>query len=374
MYYDEYKKAYAAGHYDHYIQDSKYPRPEGVAFQRFPQWMWRNVETKHLLEGLRTFNQEQEPQNRVNFYGLDLYSLYSSIDFVIRYLERIDPSISKEVREYYECLTPWRKEPADYGRAVLTGCYKSCETEVVLALQELLKNRIAYASTANGKHLLNAIQNAVVVKNAEKYYRAMYYGQAESWNLRDQHMFETLRLLLSFHGEDSKAIIWAHNSHIGDAEATEMMSIRGEWNIGHLCRNYFGEKAILIGFGTDHGSVAAASYWDGPMEVKKIRPSHPWSYEKVFHDSELPAFLLHLKEPKREELKDELMGSRLERAIGVIYRPDTERESHYFSAILPQQFDEYIWFDETNAVTPLALPRTRKSTNHELPDTFPFGV
>jgi protein-L-isoaspartate(D-aspartate) O-methyltransferase len=208
------------------------------------------------------------------------------------------------------------------------------------------------------------------VAAAERYYRAMYYGSHESWNLRDRHMFDTLELLLAARGPTSRAVVWEHNSHIGDAGATEMTT-RGEWNVGQLVRESYGDDAFLIGFGTDHGTVAAAHEWDGPMERMAVRPSHRESYERICHDTEVPAFHLHLRQPERPEVRVELEEPRLERAIGVIYRPETELQSHYFQAVLPWQFDEYVWFDETSAVTPLAAPPQREAG---LPETFPFGL
>jgi erythromycin esterase-like protein len=193
----------------------------------------------------------------------------------------------------------------------------------------------------------------VLVANAERYYRAMYDGGDESWNLRDRHMFDTLEALLDFHGAGSKAIVWAHNSHLGDARATEM-GVRGQLNLGQLCRERFGDAAYLIGLGTDRGTVAAADDWDGEMRVMRVRPSHPESYERLCHDSGVAGFVLPLREPERAELRVELRTPRLERAIGVVYRPDTELQSHYFHASLPFQFDAWIWLDETRAVHPVA--------------------
>jgi protein-L-isoaspartate(D-aspartate) O-methyltransferase len=209
------------------------------------------------------------------------------------------------------------------------------------------------------------VQNARLVANAERYYRIMYYGSRASWNLRDDHMFETLDDLMAFRGTTSKAVVWAHNSHIGDAAATEMHS-RGEHNIGHLCRKRFGRQMVSIGFGTDHGTVAAASEWEGAMEIKNVRPSLPESYERICHETENPNFVLNLRSGS---VRRALSKPRLERAIGVIYRPETELASHYFQAELPWQFDEYIWFDETHAVTPL---NTEELAG--LPETYPFGV
>jgi len=220
----------------------------------------------------------------------------------------------------------------------------------------------------DGERYNDVVHNARLVANAERYYRIMYYGSRASWNLRDSHMFETLQSLLAFHGPASKAIVWAHNSHVGNAAATEM-SARGETNIGELCRKEFGDKVYSIGFGTHSGHVAAASDWDGPMEIKAIQPSREDSYERVFHDTDVARFFLPMRPKSSQNVAKALMKPRLERAIGVIYRPDTELASHYFQAVLPQQFDEYIWFDETSAVSPF---ETLELTG--LPDTYPFGL
>jgi protein-L-isoaspartate(D-aspartate) O-methyltransferase len=249
--------------------------------------------------------------------------------------------------------------------AAISGKYESCQDEVVAMLRDLTRKREEYAAK-DGRQFLDAAQNARLVADAERYYRVMYYGARQSWNLRDTHMFETLDALLRFHGRDAKGIVWAHNSHVGDASATEM-GARGETNIGQLCRERFGARAFSVGFGTDCGTVAAASDWDGPMEVKQVKPSHPESYERAFHDSGVPRFLLPLR---AGGARDALMEERLERAIGVIYRPETELQSHYFYASLPRQFDEYVWFDQTSAVTPLS----RRAMREEMPDTFPFGL
>ena len=234
-------------------------------------------------------------------------------------------------------------------------------------LLELMGKRQAYAEH-DGERFLDAVQNARLVANAERYYRIMYYGSRASWNLRDGHMFETLKTLLDFHGPESKAIVWAHNSHVGDSAATEMSS-RGEYNIGHLCRKEFGNAAYSIGFGTNSGFVAAASDWDGPMEVKAVRPALSGSYERLCHEAGSPRFLLPLRSPIPGVLANGLLTPRLERAIGVIYRPETELESHYFQAVLSRQFDEYIWFDESKAITPLVTAELKG-----LPDTYPFGL
>jgi len=356
-----------AARIDHYVRHAEYPPSEWTAFARFPVWMWRNREVLNFVNWLRERNADVEPGNRVAFHGLDLYSLYNSIRSVLSYLDDIDPQTAKVARQRYGCLTPWQADPATYGHATLTGAYETCENEVVSMLMELMQKRKAYAEH-DGERFLDAVQNARLVANAEHYYRTMYYGSRSSWNLRDSHMFETLKTLLDFHGPHSKAIVWAHNSHVGDSTATEM-SLRGEYNIGHLCRQEFGNAAYSIGFGTNSGTVAAASNWDEPMEIKTVRPALPDSYERLCHEAGNPHFLLPLRSPIMTDLIEQLMKPRLERAIGVIYRPETELQSHYFQAVLPQQFDEYIWFDETKAVTPLKTEEIEG-----FPDTYPFGL
>jgi protein-L-isoaspartate(D-aspartate) O-methyltransferase len=357
-----------AARVDHYIRGTPISSGAEKAFTRFPVWMWRNQEVHDFVEWLRDHNEHiEELESRVGFYGLDLYSLTSSIHAVLRYLELVDPVAARIARERYGCLSPWQTDPATYGRAVLTGRFRACEDEVVGMLRDLLARHLEYTS-ADGDRFLDAIQNARLVASAEQYYRIMYYGSVESWNLRDRHMFDTLKLILGFRGPDARAVVWEHNSHVGNAAATEM-GARGEFNVGQLCRENFGLDAFLVGFGTDHGRVAAASDWDGPMEIKEVRPAHAESYERLCHDSGVEAFLLHLREPARDEVLDELLPPRLERAIGVIYRPETELASHYFQAVLPRQFDEYVWFDETGAVRSPGAP-----TAVGVPETYPFGV
>jgi protein-L-isoaspartate(D-aspartate) O-methyltransferase len=356
-----------AARIDHYVRHAEYPPSEWTAFARFPTWMWRNDEVAGFVDWLREYNGGVEIERRVAFHGLDLYSLYNSIRAVVTYLDDVDPTTARVARHRYGCLTPWQSDPATYGHAALTGHYQSCEREVVSMLTDLLQRQRSYAER-DGERFLDAMQNARLVANAERYYRIMYYGSRASWNLRDTHMFETLQTLLAFHGADSKAVVWAHNSHVGDSAATEM-SARGEYNIGHLCREAYGPAAYSIGFGTNSGTVAAASEWDGPMEVKRVRPALARSYEALCHDAGGGQWLLPLRTPRTSDIVPALSRPLLERAIGVIYRPETELQSHYFEAVLPRQFDEYIWFDETSAVSPLA---TRKL--HGLPDTYPFGM
>lgn len=355
-----------AARIDHYVRHREARPSEWTAFARFPTWMWRNEETRTFVDWLHEHNSRLPYPLRAGFYGLDLYSLYASARAVIAYLEDLDPDLAEVARRRYGCLTPWESDPAAYGHAALTGAYKRCEADVAHVLSELLYRRMSFAEQ-DSERFMDAEQNARIVSRAEAYYRTMYYGSRSSWNLRDSHMFETLRQVMAFRGEGCRAVVWAHNSHIGDARATEMSS-RGEHNVGQLCAQAFGPLAFRIGFGTDRGVVAAASEWDGPMERKAIRPSHPQSHEYQFHQSGVPGLLLTLRHGDRR-IVDALCLPRLERAIGVIYRPETELASHYFEAQLAQQFDEYVWIDETSAVTPI---ETRVLEG--LPDTYPFGI
>ncbi len=356
-----------AARIDHYVRHFEFTPSDWQAFARFPVWMWRNREVRDFVDWLRAHNGGIKAGDRIAFHGLDLYSLYTSIRSVLDYLERVDPKAAQVARERYGCLTPWQSDPAVYGQATLTGQYQTCEREVTAMLADLMQKRRAYAEH-DGERFLDAVQNARLVANAEQYYRTMYYGSRSSWNLRDSHMFETLKNLLNFHGGRSKAIVWAHNSHVGDSAATEM-SARHEFNIGHLCRRDFGDASYAIGFGTDSGTVAAASNWDEPMQIKSVRPALEGSYERLCHESGSPRFLLPLRGVWPTTAASGLLQPRLERAIGVIYRPETELQSHYFEAVLPRQFDEYIWFDATRAISPL---RTEELAG--MPDTYPFGL
>ena len=337
---------------DRWVRGWKGPDLAEPPFGRFPRWMWRNREMLEFVDWLAEHNRGQEDSARMtSIHGLDLYSLYNSIHTVLDYLERVDPAAAERARQRYGCFSPWEKEPATYGRATVSGEREDCEDQVVATLRDLLARRLEYRMS-DGEALFDTEQNARVVQSAERYYRVMYYGSRESWNLRDTHMFSTLQSVMKHRGDDARAVVWAHNSHVGDASATEM-GMRGETNIGHLAREEWGGDAYLIGFGTDRGTVAAASNWDEPMQVKQVRSSHTDSYEQVCHQSKVPKFMLPLRRDGRDDLRHELSTPRLERAIGVIYRPETERISHYFESVLPEQFDEYIWFDQSSAVQPL---------------------
>jgi protein-L-isoaspartate(D-aspartate) O-methyltransferase len=355
-----------AARIDHYVRHFDYPPSEWVAFARFPTWMWRNQDVREFVDWLRIHNSNRPADERTAFHGLDLYSLYSSVRAVLEYLDSVDPAAAALARQRYGCLTPWQSDPATYGRAALSGAYRSCEEDVVRMLAEISGKHREYAEH-DGERFLDAIQNARLIANAEEYYRVMYYGSRASWNLRDTYMFETLQTLREHYWPENKVVVWAHNSHVGDASATEMAS-RGEFNIGSLCRKAFGKDMYSIGFGTDSGTVAAASDWDGPMEVKALRPAMDRSYERLFHETTLPGFSLGLRNAA-DPLRDELLRPRLERAVGVIYRPEAEFASHYFEAVLPRQFDEYIWIDTTRAVVPIATAELEG-----VPDTYPFGL
>ena len=352
-----------AAAYDRFIR-GKPPRDGAPPpFQRFPTWMWRNTVMHGLLRDLRALNERRGEAAQVGFYGLDIYNMSGSIAAVLAYLDETDPDAAAVARERYGCLMPWQADPATYGRAALRGGYAECEEAVIAQCRELLESGLGEDGAS-----FDAAMNARLVSSAEEYYRVMYYGGAESWNLRDSHMADTLDHLLGARGPEAKAIVWAHNSHIGDARATDMGAVRGEHNIGQLARERWGDEVALIGLGTHTGTVSAATDWDGEREVKRVLPSRRDSYERLCHDSGVPRFLLDFV--GSPELAKRLEEPLLERFIGVIYRPETERWSHYSEAALPRQFDGYAWFDETAALQPLAAHEPHSGA----PDTFPFGL
>lgn len=342
-------------------------------FTRFPRWMWRNRDAAEFLEWLRAHNASRAVATRVGFYGLDLYSLHTSIAAVLTYLRKIDPDAAERARYRYGCLEDFGEDPQAYGYAANIGLSRRCEDDVIAQLLELRQRANDYASRDGrvaADEYFFAEQNARLVRNAEEYYRAMFGGRAESWNLRDTHMMQTLEALLAHVSQTSgnaRGVVWAHNSHLGDARATEMGD-RGELNLGQLVRQAYGDATFLIGFTTHAGSVTAASNWDEPAQRKAVRPSMAGSYERLFHDVGISQFLLLLREGATREA---LRTARLERAIGVIYRPESERVSHYFRARLPEQFDAVLHIDETSALKPLerwAHPEA------DLPETYPSGM
>jgi len=345
-------------------------------FRRFPTWMWRNTVVVEFVEWMREFNQHLDPKRApAGFYGMDLYGLHASIDAVLTYLQKVDPDAAARARLRYSCFDHFSREPQEYGYAATVGAIESCERAVVAQLTDLQRNAARFLSrdgAVAAEELFFAEQNARLVKDAEEYYRSMFRGRASSWNLRDRHMVETIEALVAHlnGSRQPKAIVWAHNSHLGDARATEM-SQHGELNVGQLIREHFGDEAVLVGFTTHHGSVTAASDWGAIAERKNVRPALRGSYEELFHETVLDRFWIDLRDVG-EKVVSALYGPRLERAIGVIYRPESERLSHYFHARLPKQFDAVIHFDETRAVEP--LERTSVWDKGELPETYPFKV
>jgi erythromycin esterase-like protein len=357
-----------AARIDRYVRHLAPAQEAWPAFQRFPTWMWRNEEVLAFIDWLRLHNERRPPERRAAFRGLDVYSLGASIEAVLHYLDQVDPEAAKAARQRYGCLTPWQDEPAAYGWAVAHARKDPCEDKAIEQLNELLAHRLDYLQR-DGEAFFDAVQNARIVRAAEQYYRVMYRGSRESWNLRDRHMFDTLQMLLRAGGPDAKAVVWAHNSHIGNAAATAM-GWQGEFNIGELCRTAYGEDAVLIGFGTDRGTVAAADDWNGEMKIKTVLPARPDSWESAFRKAGQARSLTDWRRRSdRRELVQALREPRLERAIGVVYRPQSEFLSHYFEAVLAEQFDAYVWFEGTRAVTPLPAERP-----HGAPDTYPFGL
>jgi erythromycin esterase-like protein len=343
-------------------------------FERFPSWMWRNTDVATFVEWLRGHN-VITTGDKVGFYGLDLYSLFTSVQEVLRYLDKVDPGAAAQARERYACFDHYGDEPQHYGYATGVGMSESCEQGVMEMLQ-LFQQRAQDYMHADGVDAEDAYfyaqQNARLVKNAEQYYRTMFGGRISSWNLRDSHMAETLDALarhLSRDGRQSRLVIWEHNSHIGDARATEVGGL-GEWNVGELARKAYDGDTRLIGFSTFDGWVTAASEWDGPAERKRVRPALPGSYERLLHETGVPNFYLPLR--AEGPAHDALMERRLERAIGVLYLPRSERQSHYFAAQLPRQFDAVIHIDHTSAVKP--LDATSGWHTGEPPETYPEGI
>ena len=342
-------------------------------FTRFPRWMWRNREVVRFLRWLRAENSARSSGQRTGFYGLDLYSLHRSMNRVVEYLETVDPVAAQRARDGYACFDAFGEDVQRYGYTASFDLGRSCEDDVVEQLLDLRRRAAEYA-TRDGRIAADAYfvaeQNARVACNAEAYYRAMVRGSAESWNLRDRHMMATLEALIEHAtrtGSPSRAVVWAHNSHLGDARATGLAAL-GELSLGQLARARFGESCWAIGMTTHEGDVTAAHNWDEPAALRTVRPSLTGSYERIFHDTGIPAFALPLS---GRDVAQALIGPRLERAIGVIYRPETERASHYFTARLPGQFDIVVHVDRTRALEPL-----EKWGRHEidLPETYPTGV
>ena len=344
-------------------------------FRRFPAWMWRNRDVLQFVEWLRARNDAHaHPATKARFYGLDLYSLRASIEAVIGYLDRVDPAEARRARDRYACFDHVGADGQAYGYALAHEAAIPCENEVVAQLVELRNRAEAYLRRDGWlaeDELFFAEQNARVVRDAEEYYQQMYRAEVSSWNLRDRHMAGTLDALvehLDRGGERTKVVVWEHNSHVGDARATAMAA-RGELNVGQLARQRYGNECLLVGLTTYHGRVTAASNWGYPAERKHVRPSLTGSHEAVLHEVGVPRFWFATAD---SAVRDSLQLPRLERAIGVIYRTETERQSHYFQARLGGQFDAVIHLDRTGALEP--LERTATWTRGEPPETFPTGV
>jgi erythromycin esterase-like protein len=345
-------------------------------FRRFPAWMWRNEVVVEFAEWLREHNAGLSGDAiAAGFYGIDLYSLNASIEAVIAYLDRVDPEAAQRARDRYSCFEHFSGDTDTYGYLTGVGAAEPCEDAVVEQLVDL-RRRTADVAQQDGRIAEDAAfyaeQNARLVKNAEEYYRSMFRGRVSSWNLRDRHMVETLHELVAHRerqGQRPKVVVWAHNSHLGDARATEMGD-NGEWNVGQLLREAHGNDAVLIGFTTHTGTVTAASDWGGTAQTKQVVPSLPGSYERLFHDTGIGMFWLNLRDNR--QVAEVLRQPRLERAIGVIYRPETERVSHYFEARLADQFDAMIHIDETTAVQP--VEHLAPLPEHDLPATFPDDI
>ncbi|HEX8148425.1 MAG TPA: erythromycin esterase family protein [Pyrinomonadaceae bacterium] len=369
--------AYRVNRYVRGESDDEDAREALGGFKRFPVWMWRNTVVVEFVEWLRAYNDALPAgATKVGFYGLDLYSLYTSIEAVLGYLDKVDPEAARRARRRYSCFEHFGEDTTSYAYAAAYGAAESCEPAVVEQLVELRRHASELANR-DGRvardEFFDAEQNARLVKNAEEYYRSMFGGRVSSWNMRDRHMAETLDALvshLSAEGQGAKVAVWEHNSHLGDARATEM-GRGGEWNVGQLVRERYGRDAFLVGFTTHRGSVTASGDWDEPGRRRRVRPALEGSYEALFHESGVENFMIDLRaEGRAREL---LRLPRLERAIGVIYRPETERLSHYFHAQLAEQFDAVLHFDETTAVEPLE-PGVHWNAGDEPPETYPSGM
>lgn len=345
-------------------------------FERFPTWMWRNRVMQEFVEWLREYNRSVPPQRQVGFFGMDLYSLYGSIHAVTQYLEQVDPEAASRARARYACFDHRGEEDSQaYGYGAAFGARPSCEHEAIAQLMEMNRRAAAQLQDGEPDEAFFAQQNARLVRNAEAYYRSMFRGRVSSWNLRDTHMVDTLAALAQHlhatRGAAPRLAVWAHNSHLGDASATEM-GAQGEWNVGQLVRERWPGECALIGLSTFHGSVTAASEWDSPAERKRVRDGLPGSCERLLHDCGMERLWLALKD--NPALAHLLRQERLQRAIGVIYQPATERQSHYFHTRLPAQFDALLHIDRTHALQPLVPEPLWHQGEGELPETWPSGL
>ena len=339
------------------------------AFERWPTWMWANLEVVALCRWLRAHNDAQPRDRRVGFYGLDVYSLWESMHEVVAYLERVDPAAARDARLAYRCFEPYGESAEDYARATAL-VPTSCENEAVATLR-LLRERAVEHREDGPESFFNAEQNALVARNAERYYRTMVRGGPASWNVRDTHMVETLDRLMEFNGPLAKAIVWEHNTHVGDARFTDMARA-GMVNVGQLVRQAHGsEDVVIVGFGTHRGTVIAAAEWGAAMEVMHVPDARSESYEAVLHHTGIPDFLLPFAGRAAHPVVDELREPRGHRAIGVVYHPELEHYGNYVPTVLPDRYDAFIYLDETRAVAPLHMP---VRVDRDLPETYPSGV
>lgn len=366
--------AYRVNQYIRIMEAEDSPDEALGNFKRFPNWMWRNTAFLSLVDWLHRYNQGMGEDERISVYGLDLYSMHASVHAVVEYLETIDQDAAAAARLRYGCFEHFNQDMQEYGFFSAHGLGRSCEDEVIIQLVELQRHAMQYMhKQSNGAEdaFFNAEQNARIAKNAERYYRNMFQGHVRSWNLRDTHMADTVEVLRSYLERKSrppKLVIWAHNSHIGDARATDRSRV-GEINIGQLLRERYGDAVYNVGFTTHDGTVTAAPEWDKPSLIKRVRPSMFGSWENLFHQAQMPKFILNLRTPDAQE---NLTQRLLERAIGVIYVPQSERQSHYFEAKITQQFDSVIHIDRTQALTPLD-PSPQWEAG-EVPETYPTSL
>ncbi len=335
-------------------------------FNRWPTWMWANTEILRLAEWMKSHNEKVTEERKVGFYGLDVYSLFDSIDAVLVQLEKINPLLARRARIRFRCFDGFMRDEKAYAKSLLEFS-EGCRKEVLENLSELLDLRIASAETH-----LDLKQNSRILVNAEKYYRTLIMSNNHSWNIRDQHMLETLDHLLSYYGQESKAIVWAHNTHIGDYRATDMKK-SGLVNIGGLAREKWGEEQIaLLGFGTDHGEVIASRAWDGPIQKMGIPPGVVGSYENSFHESakklNCKNYYVYLK--SKGTGKGPLAQFRGHRAIGVVYQATQERFGNYVPTSLADRYDAFLFMDETTALQPLI----QNYEVEEFPETWPSGL
>lgn len=336
------------------------------AFDRWPTWMWANREVADLAEWLHAYNRTRGDEGKVGFYGLDVYSLWDSMRAVVGYLDRVDPEAARRARRAYECFAPYREDEQRYARATALAPV-SCEDAVVKALAALRQSATPHREDGREAYF-EAEQNALTARNAERYYRAMVRGGADSWNVRDGHMVETLDRLMALHGPDAKAVVWEHNTHVGDARHTDMAD-EGEFNVGQRVREtHGGDGVFLAGFSTHRGTVIAGDAWGAPAEEMDVPPGRPGSYEDVFQRLGGGDALLLLDEAPRS---DELLEPRGHRAIGVVYRPAYEHLGNYVPTVMPLRYDAMLFVEETRAVTPLHVA---ERADGDAPETFPTGM